>query len=103
MTKMFEFKEVRHVSELSFAEFPDGKPLEDGVFYAVDNSPYVEYNCPCGCGRVVVLPTKKNPDGYEGWDYREKNGRVTLSPSILSSGFACKSHYFIRDNKIQWC
>lgn len=103
MARLTEFHEVRHVPELSFAEFPGQPPLEDGVFYVVDNSPYVEYNCPCGCGRVVTLPTKKHQDGYDGWDYLEKDGKVTLSPSVLSSGFSCKSHYFIRNNALQWC
>ena len=103
MIKLTEFREVWHVPDLSYAEFTDGTPLQDGVLYVVDNSPYVEYNCPCGCGRVVTLPTKKHSNGYDGWEFREEDGKVTLSPSVLSSGFDCKSHYFIRGNRIDWC
>lgn len=103
MQRMKEFREVRHVADLSYAEFPGEAPLEDGVLYVVDNSPYVEYNCPCGCGRVVTLPTKKHQCGYDGWGFKEEKGKVTLSPSVLSSGFPCRSHYFIRENRIDWC
>jgi hypothetical protein len=28
---------------------------------------------------------------------------VTLSPSVHSTGFPCRSHYFIRNNRIDWC
>lgn len=103
MERLREFREVRHVPELSYAGFPGEPPLEDGVLYVVNDSPYVEYNCPCGCGSVVTLPTKKHSTGYDGWDFREENGKVTLSPSVLSSGFPCRSHYFVRKNRIQWC
>lgn len=103
MAKLEEFKEVRHVDEFLFAMFEGEPKLEDGVLYVVDNSPYVEFNCPCGCGRVVDLPTKKHCDGYDGWGFEERNGKVTLSPSVYSTGFPCRSHYFIRNNRIDWC
>ena len=84
-----EFREVRHIPELIYAMLPDEPLLEDGIFYVVDDSPYVEYNCPCGCGSVVMLPTKRHTDGKTGWDYTERDGKVTLSPSVFSTGFPC--------------
>lgn len=103
MERLTKFREVRHIPDLIYAMLPDEPQLEDGVFYVVDNSPYVEYNCPCGCGGVVMLPTKKHNKGYDGWAFHEQGGQVTLSPSVLSSGFPCKSHYFIRANRVEWC
>lgn len=100
MARLKEFKEVRHVADL---RYPDDPALEDGVLYVVDNSPYVQYNCPCGCGGNVMLPTAKHKDGYNGWGFIEQDGRVTLSPSVFSTGFPCRSHYFIRNNRIDWC
>lgn len=100
MARLTEFKEVRHVANLSY---PDDPNLEDGVLYVVDHSPYVQFNCPCGCGGNVMLPTTKHEKGYHGWAYIEEGGKVTLSPSVLSSGFSCRSHYFIRNNRIEWC
>lgn len=103
MAKLNEFKEVRHIDEFIYAMF-DGEPeLEDGVLYVVDNSPYVEYNCPCGCGRVVTIHTTKQSAEYNGWNFEERNGKVTLSPSVYSTGFPCRSHYFIQNNRIIWC
>lgn len=103
MQRLTEFREVRHIPEFLYAMFDDEQKLEDGIFYVVDNSPYVEYNCPCGCGRVVTLPTKKHQDGYDGWGFEEQDRKVTLSPSVYSTGFPCRSHYFIRENRIDWC
>ena len=100
MTRLTEFKEVRHVSDLNY---PDDPKLEDGVLYVVDDSPYVQFNCPCGCGGSVMLPTTKHEKGYNGWGFTENDGKVTLSPSVFSAGFPCRSHYFIRNNRIDWC
>lgn len=60
MKRLLEFREVRHVTDLSDSLFQWDTKLEDGVFYIEDGSPYVGYNCPCGCGKVVMLLTKKN-------------------------------------------
>lgn len=100
---MDEFTEVRHVSELEIDEKTALPVVLDGVFYIEDSTPYMAYKCPCGCGNVSMLT--RNRDGYSGqcWRLEEREGKVSLSPSVLSSGFACKSHYFIRDNKIIWC
>lgn len=103
MARLTAFREVRHIPDLIYAMLPGEPSLEDGVIYVVDGTPYVEYNCPCGCGGVVMLPTKNNQRDYEGWGFWEQDGKVTLSPSVFSTGFPCKSHYFIRANRVEWC
>ena len=101
--KRLKFDEVRHIQEPLYPWFGDKDRLEDGVFYIVDDSPYVEWNCPCGCGNTVMIPVRRPGDEMDGWDMTEKGGRVTLSPSVLSSGWPCRSHYFVRNNQICWC
>ena len=110
MKRLTEFKEVCHISELLTPWFPGDEKLEDGVLYIVDHDEqkeqYIEFNCPCGCGNVVWIPYYKlgqQKEEYPSWGFQEQNGKITLSPSILSSGFPCRSHYFIRENRIQWC
>ena len=108
--RLSEFKEVRHIPEMIFPWFDEKDALEGGVLYVVDGEDQREqnvlYNCPCGCGSVVAVAyfnTGQQKELFPSWAYLERDGKATLSPSIYSSGFLCKSHYFIRDNKIVWC
>lgn len=94
------FDYVNHVSEFQYSEKTAEPICEDGILYIEDDA-FAAYNCPCGCGRVVMIPLAPKID--YGWKWREENGKVTLSPSVYSTGFDCKSHYFITDNKIRWC
>lgn len=65
----------------------------------------VDFLCPCGCGRnsytSVCTPEEKALGKVSGrWGYDPAT--VTLIPSVLwLSG--CKSHFFIRNGKVEWC
>lgn len=50
--------------------------------------------CLCGCGEKTVTPL-----GKDDWQLIEKNGKVSLTPSIGNFQFPCKSHYIITNNK----
>lgn len=60
--------------------------------------------CFCGCGVECYLNINeeiRDKEGVlidKGWDFKDENGKVTLSPSILQR-FECKSHYIITKNK----
>lgn len=107
--KLTTFREVRHLPERMYPEFNEAEKLEEGVLYVVDGKEArdreVQYNCPCGCGRAVSIPYYKagEKELIPSWALSENAGKVTLSPSIYSTGFPCKSHYFIHDNRIAWC
>lgn len=109
--RLQSFHEVRHITDLKYPWFDAADQLEDGVLYVVDGeqqerNQVIEYNCPCGCGNTVMIPYYRQGQQKEGtpsWAYREETGKVTLSPSIYSTGWPCRSHYFIRDNQIVWC
>lgn len=70
--------------------------LEEGVLYICLECDAVVHKCACGCGEKVVLPLAK-----EHWQLFF-DGDVTLSPSIGNYQYKCKSHYFIRNNKVIW-
>lgn len=91
MEKPNEFKRVDFVEYMPHEK----EPL---VLYVSMRFRLVICKCPCGCGIDAVMPIK--PKSY-GWDFIEKEGKVTLSPSVATN---CpnKAHFYIRDNKIQW-
>lgn len=70
--------------------------LEEGVLYICLDCDVVVHKCACGCGEKVVLPIAP-----EHWQLFF-DGDVSLSPSIGNYQYECKSHYFIRKNKVVW-
>lgn len=52
--------------------------------------------CACGCGAKVVTPLGPN-DWVLSFD-----GRVSLHPSIGNGQQPCRSHYYIRNDHIDW-
>jgi len=76
------------------------------VHTAEDGSPWALcYQCPCGCGSPVMVPSEKARDGSPTWTLTaEADGSYSASPSVrMTSPQGCKSHYFIRSNRIEWC
>lgn len=89
--RLKEFKRVEFVESM-----PENK--EFGVLYVSKRFSLVICLCPCGCGTECVMPIK--PKSY-GWDYAEKGGKVTLSPSVAQN-CTNKAHFYIRENRIEW-
>jgi len=79
-----------------FVEYiPD--EIEDGVLYISIPFCTAIHKCVCGCGNEVVTPISR-----KGWKLSFDGETVSLTPSIGSWNLACKSHYFITNNKIKW-
>lgn len=80
-------------------EFVDTIPriLEPGVLYISTRFNTTNHLCPCGCGNQVVAPLspRRFRLTYDG-------ECVSLRPSIGNWYSACKSHYWIRNNRIDW-
>lgn len=92
MDRLTEFNRVEFVEYMP-------KEKEFGVLYVSKRFNLVICKCPDGCGSEAVMPIK--PKSY-GWDYTEKDGKVTLSPSVAVDCCPNKAHFFIRENRIEW-
>lgn len=80
-----------------FVEFiPD--ELKEKVLYVSKTYETTVHNCFCGCRRQVVVPFSK-----PHWTITIDGDIVSLSPSIGSWQLPCKSHYFLKKNKVEWC
>lgn len=89
---MSKISTVRHV----FVEFAPSQ-LEPGVLYVSFQYSSVLHVCCCGCGREVVTPLSPAQ-----WSLTYDGRAITLEPSIGNWSFPCRSHYWIRRNKVVW-
>lgn len=80
-------------------EFVDSIPavLADGRLYVSIRYRTASHLCACGCGTKVVTPIKPVK-----WQLAYDGETVSLSPSIGRWQLPCKSHYWIRNNRIDW-
>jgi len=80
-------------------EFVESVPpeLEDGVIYISMIYGTAIHKCCCGCGEKVVTPFSPTD-----WKLIFDGVSISLDPSIGNWSFACKSHYWIRHNRIMW-
>ena len=76
----------------------DGDDLVSGVVYISMTHCTVVHRCPCGCGQLseFTLDPIRFRIEYDG-------NSVTFDPSIGNSNLECRSHYWIRENRIEWC
>lgn len=82
--------------EHKFVEFIPAKP-EEGVLYISMEYKTATHLCACGCRQKVITPFSP-----VDWKLIFDGETVSLSPSIGNWRFPCKSHYFIRSNKVEW-
>lgn len=71
--------------------------LENEVLYISGRYSTAAHKCCCGCNEEVITPITKTD-----WSLYVDNGHVSLYPSIGNWSFACRSHYWIRRNKVIW-
>lgn len=75
--------------------------MVQGVLYVSEEFGTAIHLCACGwCKQKTVTPFHI---GERGWKYtRSPEDRVTLFPSIGNYQMPCKSHYWVKDNKVIW-
>ncbi|GAO01298.1 hypothetical protein PSR1_00151 [Anaeromyxobacter sp. PSR-1] len=71
--------------------------LEDGVVYVSIPFSTVIHKCCCGCGHEVVTPLSPH-----GWQLIFDGQSVSLHPSIGNRALPCRSHYWIKNNRVHW-
>jgi hypothetical protein len=83
---------IRH----EFVEFIP-KELAEGILYI--SIPYTTavHRCFCGCGLKVVTPIRPTD-----WRLTFDGETATLWPSIGNWDYPCRSHYWIRGDRVVW-
>lgn len=71
--------------------------LKDGIVYISIEFATVSHKCCCGCGLTVVTPLSPTD-----WSLTFDGLTVSLHPSIGNWSFPCKSHYWIKKNRVTW-
>lgn len=71
--------------------------LVPGVLYITERYRTASHLCACGCGSKVVTPFSP-----ADWRMVRQGDRVSLYPSIGNWNYACRSHYWIKNNAIVW-
>lgn len=75
--------------------FPDN--LEGNVLYISLEYASMAHKCFCGCGEEVTTPLSPTD-----WKVLFDGVNVSVYPSIGNWNLKCKSHYWIKENKISW-
>jgi Family of unknown function (DUF6527) len=79
-----------------FVEFlPEN--LDEGFLYISIPYATTAHLCACGCGNEIVTPLSPTD-----WRLTFDGETVSLDPSIGNWSFACQSHYWIEQNRIDW-
>lgn len=84
---MLQHKFVEFVPEL----------IEEGILYVSIEYCTTIHKCVCGCGNEVVTPLSPTD-----WKLTFDGKTVSLHPSIGNWNFDCQSHYWIRNNRIEY-
>lgn len=71
--------------------------LEEGRVYVSIPFATSVHQCFCGCGHEVVTPLSPTD-----WRMTFDGKTISLYPSIGSWGLPCRSHYWIRHDRVEW-
>lgn len=80
-------------------EFVEAIPEDpqEGTLYVSMRFRTVVHLCACGCGNKVVTPLRP-----ARWHLTFDGDSVSLSPSVGSWQFPCRSHYWIDRDRVRW-
>jgi hypothetical protein len=79
-----------------FVEFIP-RELEANTIYVSIAYATAIHSCCCGCGNRVVTPISPTD-----WKFIFDGRSISLEPSIGNWSFPCRSHYWIRNNRVVW-
>ena len=79
-----------------FVEFIPDQLRDETIYISIPYST-VAHKCCCGCGKEVVTPLSPTD-----WTLIFDGESISLDPSIGNWSFACKSHYWIWRDRVQW-
>jgi hypothetical protein len=86
------------VTEVTYA-FVDSAPeeLEPGKIYVSIKYRAIVHLCLCGCKEKVLL--RLDPDD---WSFTFDGRTISIHDSVGNVGLPCRSHYFVRRNRVIW-
>ena len=73
------------------------KEIQSGILYISPEFRAVIHRCACGCGEKIHTPLSPT-----NWKMTYDGKSVTLNPSVGNWSYECRSHYWIRNNKVVW-
>jgi Family of unknown function (DUF6527) len=79
-----------------FVEFIP-EECQEGTVYVSIRFATVSHLCVCGCKNKVVTPLRPTD-----WQLIFDGKTISLYPSIGNWSFPCRSHYWIRKNRVRW-
>lgn len=85
VTLSYEF--VEHIPDI----------LKEQTVYVSIPYATVAHKCCCGCGSEVITPLSPTD-----WSLIFDGESISLTPSIGNWGFECQSHYWIKNNRVEW-
>lgn len=71
--------------------------LEEGIVYVSIEYSSAVHLCCCGCGNEIVTPLSP-----KDWKLTFDGESVSLHPSIGNWSFPCRSHYWIKSDRVRW-
>lgn len=71
--------------------------VESGHLYISIKFATAAHKCACGCGNEVITPLSPTD-----WKMTFDGKSVSLHPSIGNWSFNCRSHYWVKQNRIAW-
>lgn len=86
----------RHTIAHQYVEFIP-KELDEGIIYISRRFNTASHLCCCGCGLRVVTPLNAAK-----WRLIDHGSTISLSPSIGLGKLPCRSHYWIRQSRVDW-
>lgn len=89
-------RRTRNRLEHEFVEFVPSDIESEKVYVSMQYTTAV-HKCFCGCGCEVVTPLSPTD-----WKLIFDGQTISLSPSIGNWSFKCKSHYWIKNNRVVW-
>lgn len=82
--------------DYEFVDFIPREMAENKIYISIEFAT-ANHRCFCGCGAEVVTPISP-----VAWALIYDGETVTLNPSIGSWGLSCRSHYWIKRNRVIW-
>lgn len=86
---------ISHVIPEFVDSFPT--PMSPGVLYVSTMFNSCGHLCCCGCGSEVITPLSPAQ-----WTLTYNGRDVSLAKSIGNWTLPCKSHYWIRNGRVDW-